>query len=1054
MNKKMGDGAPECKETDRALKNIPDEYRQLHANIPGMVYLFAQHPDGGFSFPYVTDASRKLFDLEPEEIMHDWTAISSLIHPDDQARFIKSIEISADTVQPWAEELRFIVNNEIRWYDCMSRPKLRSNGDILWSGFVNEITERKRLSAELTKGQHLLNNIIDQNPFPIWISDEKGVLIRINPACCDLWNLRKEELVDNYNILNDPIVEKQGHLFLIQSVFDEGKTVHFTLDNNSEQLKQLQQNRSPNANIEVTISPVKDAMGAVTNAIFIYRDITNQKLVEDALIRSEDRFRSTFEQAAVGIAHVGLDGRWLRINQRLCDMVGYSRKEMLTLTFQDITYPDDLDSDLKNVQKILDGKIQTYDMEKRYIRKNGGVIWINLTVSMLRHPSGEPKYFIAVIEEISSRKEAENAKQSHIHMLTSMERIDKIIRSTTDLDQMMREALDAVLSIFKGDRAFLLYPCDPESPTWSVPMERTVPEYPGAAALNCELPMYPWIADLLHKVIESDGVVKFGPKESNPVPSDGAKQFQIQSMITMAVYPKVDKPWVFGIQQCSFPRVWSDEEKTLLQEIGRRIADALTNLIAFDNLQKSEDRFRTLVENIPGFVYRCELRVPWRLHYVSEAAFELTGYPSKDFVENNTIDFGKLILPEDLPMVERAADQGIENHTAFEISYRIRHVSGEIRWVYEKGRATYNDDGAPLWLDGLIVDITKNRLAEENLRRSEMFLNEVAHIAKIGGWEMDLITRKAKWTKGTYDIVEIEPDQPIPGPDEHIGYYLPEYRPLVEEAMRALIEDNEPLDFEARLKTVKGNVKWCRALGQATIEDDKCVKLKGTLQDISEHKLIESELQAFAETQGVLLREVNHRVKNNLMIVISMLHKEKDRIEKIEEAHSLPLINKLLGRIEGLSTVHSLLSAGGWQPLYLSRLCEQVIREVLKSHEVDAVLNISPSDVKIDSDQAHNLALVINELATNSLKYALPEVARTIMTVEISEFEDNTISITFRDNGPGYSKSVIQGEYAGSCIGLDLINGIINKSLNGGVSLSNEGGAVAVLIFKGNIRHR
>ena len=92
-------------------------------------------------------------------------------------------------------------------------------------------------------------------------------------------------------------------------------------------------------------------------------------------------------------------------------------------------------------------------------------------------------------------------------------------------------------------------------------------------------------------------------------------------------------------------------------------------------------------------------------------------------------------------------------------------------------------------------------MAEEALRHSETLLNEVGQIAKIGGWELDLITGEAKWPKGAYDIVEIDQDQPIPDTDEYVGFHLLEYRPLVEEAMKALIEGNQPLDFEAQLRT-------------------------------------------------------------------------------------------------------------------------------------------------------------------------------------------------------------------------------------------------------------
>ena len=150
---------------------------------------------------------------------------------------------------------------------------------------------------------------------------------------------------------------------------------------------------------------------AVHRALREAEERTERKRTEEALRESEERFRATFEQAAVGIAHVDPDGRWLRVNQRLCDIVGYSREELLEKTFQDITHPDDLDSDIEKVHQLLAGEISTYSMEKRYFKKDGSIVWINLTVSPLREPSGEIKYFIAAIEDITERKQAEEALQ-------------------------------------------------------------------------------------------------------------------------------------------------------------------------------------------------------------------------------------------------------------------------------------------------------------------------------------------------------------------------------------------------------------------------------------------------------------------------------------------------------------------------------------------------------------------------------------------------------------------------------------------------------------------
>jgi PAS domain S-box-containing protein len=148
----------------------------------------------------------------------------------------------------------------------------------------------------------------------------------------------------------------------------------------------------------------------------------------------ETRFRATFEQAAVGMAHLGLGGRWLGANRRLCAIVGYTPDELLALSFQEITHPDDLDSDLANVRALLAGEIETYATEKRFFRKDRSVVWISSAVSLVRDDAGAPQYFIAVIEDIEKRKQAE----------TTQAQLAAIVASSDDA--IIGQSLDGVVS--------------------------------------------------------------------------------------------------------------------------------------------------------------------------------------------------------------------------------------------------------------------------------------------------------------------------------------------------------------------------------------------------------------------------------------------------------------------------------------------------------------------------------------------------------------------------------------------------------------------------------
>ncbi|MHA2008489.1 MAG: PAS domain S-box protein [Promethearchaeota archaeon] len=199
--------------------------------------------------------------------------------------------------------------------------------------------------------------------------------------------------------------------------------------------------------------------------VAIYDDVTEKINSELALKESEERFRETFEQAAVGIAHVTPDGSFLRINQRFCDIIGYTREEMLNKSFQDITHPDDLDEDLKYVRKMLDKEISTYSMEKRYYHKNGSTVWVNLTVALLFNHSGEQKYFISVIEDITDKKRTEEAlKESEEKLKILNEELEQQMRQRTNTLNQMIELNPYAIALYdlngffiRGNKAFIEY---------------------------------------------------------------------------------------------------------------------------------------------------------------------------------------------------------------------------------------------------------------------------------------------------------------------------------------------------------------------------------------------------------------------------------------------------------------------------------------------------------------------------------------------------------------------------------------------------------------------
>lgn len=172
-------------------------------------------------------------------------------------------------------------------------------------------------------------------------------------------------------------------------------------------------------------------------------DVTALKQAEDRQQQSEERFRTAFDNAAIGMALVDLDGRTLQVNAALCELTGYDEEELLARTIEEITHPDDFAADLAQVDRLLTGEIGTYQMEKRYLRKTGEIVWGHLSGALVRDQQGSPLHFIGLIEDITARKQAEEDLQAALEEAQAANRAKGLF-----LDMMsheLRTPLQAVL---------------------------------------------------------------------------------------------------------------------------------------------------------------------------------------------------------------------------------------------------------------------------------------------------------------------------------------------------------------------------------------------------------------------------------------------------------------------------------------------------------------------------------------------------------------------------------------------------------------------------------
>ncbi len=184
--------------------------------------------------------------------------------------------------------------------------------------------------------------------------------------------------------------------------------------------------------------PVLDDAGQIKRWFGTCTDVHDARCAATSLVESEERFRVTFNQAAVGIAHSAIDGTFIRVNDRLCSILGYSREELLQLSFKSITHPEDMMAELKHTRQLLVGGVPHYATERRYIRKDGSLVWVSLTVALVRDRYNEPKFFIGVIQDISARKTTElELEQTRLELERRVE--ERTAELSMALEQLRQE---------------------------------------------------------------------------------------------------------------------------------------------------------------------------------------------------------------------------------------------------------------------------------------------------------------------------------------------------------------------------------------------------------------------------------------------------------------------------------------------------------------------------------------------------------------------------------------------------------------------------------------
>jgi PAS domain S-box-containing protein len=550
-------------------------------------------------------------------------------------------------------------------------------------------------------------------------------------------------------------------------------------------------------------------------------DITDRKTAERELGAAESRFRATFEQNAIGVAHVSLDGRWLDVNQRVCDIVGYSREELLQLTFADITHPDDMEEKLlAGYRDLLRERAPRYHLEKRYIRRDGEVIWVSLSGSLMRDEHGKPQFEICVIEDITASKIAE--------------------AKFAEGRERLQAALDAAQTgTFRWN--ILTNELD-----WDENLDALFGLAPGSTAKSLDQ----FIA-MVHPD-ERAGVIE----RCQRCAKEGA-DFEMEFRV---IWPDGSIHWLYDRG-----KRWASADGKHVYMTGACV-DITQRKAVSEALRDSEERLRLAMS--AGQSGSFEWDIVNDVNRWSPEIEILYGLKPGTF-PGTYAAWRKFVHPADLPQAEEKARLSLITGE-LNAEWRImRADTGEIRWISARGKVLFDEHDKPNRMIGINLDITREKMVQQELRRNSQILDQI-HDAVIA---TDLNGHITLWNKGSEQRLGYTAEEVI---GRYVGLI---YRPQDQEFLRGAVilplQQKGRHEVEVRQVRKDGGDFFAHlSLSMLNDENGMPIGMIGYAMDITERKKAEAALRQSEKlaATGRLASTLAHEINNPLAAITNVLY--------------------------------------------------------------------------------------------------------------------------------------------------------------------------------------
>jgi PAS domain S-box-containing protein len=818
---------------------------------------------------------------------------------------------------------------------------------------------------------------------------------------------------------------------------------------------------------------------------------------QEAVEEMEHRFRNLFAQAATAVYAVDFRTRRLvSVNDYMCEMLGYSREELLA---EDPFHFLDEDSGLRFQERIaqwLRGEKPNQNVEYRVRARDGREYWALLDISFTTDEQGRPAGALVIAHDITERKRLEDELRQERELLQAI--YDTIPVMLTIYDPKIQQVsvnkhVERVTGWTKADlaRTHIMELAYPDA------------EY-RAAVVEYMQSLQPGFRDLL--VMAKDGRF-LETSWANVALRDGR---QVGIGLDVSERKRDER------RRARHTAVMEGISRILAQVVVAETEEALATACLAVALEVTGSTFGLVGEVGPdGFLYDTAMsEMAWEDRRVADVAgarrppgrFALRGLYGIPFL------LGQSFFTNDPDSHPEGVDlpAGHPRLTSF-LAVPLAHNGHTVGLIAvgnrEGGYGPEQQEDLEALAPTVMQALEKKRAEQalvrrthelEVLNRTNQRLAASLEMDDVLDVTLDELTRLFQGTAGAVWLLEgVLPGSDMPGGTGTLGA---KGGALVCRRVRETVPLSVP---HLRQRAVEGPAGWVAEHGRSlalsevgtspspgglypalldpylgiTVRAVLSVPLKvkstvaGVLQVLDarprtfeerDQSLAESiaaaagsaveraqlyeQARRDAEVHQTLLREVNHRVKNNLSAILGLIHAEGHRVKQGDMLDQDQALDDLANRVRSLATVHAILSAGGWKPLEVGELARQIIAAAAlpgEDGEQLMSLDLSATSVQVGPEQAHHLALVLSELATNSLKYGRSlEGLRVRLEVGL---EGGDICLVYRDGGPGYPSAVLAG--GDRSVGLWLVDAIVRTSLRGRVTMANDGGAVTTVCF-------